>query len=127
MTTAKRIGIAVVEHHSRYLVGIRGPGSVLEGYAEFPGGKCEEDESPIECAVRECFEESGLVVIPERLLQRRQFEYPHGRVELYFVLCHPVGLVDALAQHQGFRWETLDDLRLLNFPEGNSEVLNLLS
>ncbi|HEY0982094.1 NUDIX domain-containing protein [Schlesneria sp.] len=127
MTTDKRIGIAVVEHHSRYLVGIRGPGSVLEGYAEFPGGKCEEDESPIECAVRECFEESGLVVIPERLLQRRQFEYPHGRVELYFVLCHPVGLVDARAQHQGFRWETLDDLRLLNFPEGNSEVLNLLS
>ena len=50
----KRIGIAVVEHAGRYLVGIRGPDVPLAGYAEFPGGKCLPNESPEDCAVREC-------------------------------------------------------------------------
>ena len=50
----KRIGIAVVEHEGRYLVGTRGPDGPLAGYAEFPGGKCLPDELPEMCAIREC-------------------------------------------------------------------------
>jgi 8-oxo-dGTP pyrophosphatase MutT (NUDIX family) len=56
---ATRIGIAIVEHAGRFLVGVRGDGSPLSGKAEFPGGKCHENESPAECAVRECLEETG--------------------------------------------------------------------
>lgn len=126
MTSAKRIGIAVVEHNSHYLVGVRGPEVVLAGFAEFPGGKCLDDESPTDCAVRECREESGLAVVPDRLLQRREFEYPHGRVELYFVLCHPAKEVTLAERHRNFRWETIEGLHGLKFPEGNSEVLDLL-
>ena len=123
----KQIGIAVVEHAGRYLVGVRGPDVPLAGFAEFPGGKCLTDESPFDCAVRECLEETGLVVIPERLLQHREFEYPHGVVSLHFVLCHPANQSDVHDQHQQFRWQSAKDLKNLKFPEANADVIDLLS
>jgi 8-oxo-dGTP diphosphatase len=123
----KQIGIAVVEHAGRYLVGVRGPDVPLAGFAEFPGGKCLTNESPFDCAVRECLEETGLVVIPERLLQHKEFEYPHGWVSLHFVLCHPVNHNDVQDQHQQFRWENAQDLKGLKFPEANLDVIDLLS
>ena len=87
--TAKRIGIAVVEHAGHYLIGLRGPDVPLAGYSEFPGGKCQESESAEACAVRECLEETGMRVAIERLLLRHVHEYPPALVELHFFLCHP--------------------------------------
>jgi 8-oxo-dGTP diphosphatase len=126
MNLTKQIGIAIVEHHGRYLVGVRGPHVPLAGFAEFPGGKCNADESPIDGAVRECFEESGLRVVPIRLLQERQFEYSHGRVELHFVLCQPATASDVRDCHNQFRWESFEQLKTRKFPEGNSEVIEML-
>ena len=54
MSSATRIGIAVVESAGQVLVGLRPEGVPLAGMAEFPGGKCEQDETPRSCAVREC-------------------------------------------------------------------------
>ena len=53
MTSLKQVGIAVVEHAGRYLVGVRGPDVPLAGFAEFPGGKFLINESPFDCAIRE--------------------------------------------------------------------------
>ncbi|HUG19005.1 MAG TPA: NUDIX domain-containing protein, partial [Planctomycetaceae bacterium] len=58
---AVRVGIAIVEHQGRYLVGTRPADADLPGKLEFPGGKCEEGESPEHAATRECLEETGLV------------------------------------------------------------------
>ena len=55
-----RVGIAVVEHDRKYLVGVRGPTGPLAGYDEFPGGKCIGYETAAACAVRECMEEKLL-------------------------------------------------------------------
>lgn len=126
MTSPKRIGIAVVEHAGRYLVGLRGPHVSLAGFAEFPGGKCRADESPIDLAIRECHEESGLDVAAVRLIERLEYEYPHGRVDLHFVLCRPIQLPDVRGQHQGFRWATLSELKSMKFPDANDSVIKLL-
>jgi 8-oxo-dGTP diphosphatase len=126
MTAAKRIGIAIVEHNRHYLVGIRGPDVPLAGYAEFPGGKCLADETAVNCAVRECREESGLNVIAVRLLDQREFDYPHGRVDLSFILCQPANLLDVRDHHLQFRWVSVGDLPSLKFPEANEAVVNLL-
>ncbi len=125
--SARRIGIAVVEFAGRYLVGERQAGQVLAGHAEFPGGKCEPDELPVDCAVRECREESGLAVVPLRLLEERYFRYPQGDVELHFWLCSPQNPAEVGAAHQGFRWVTIEQLRGLNFPEANHSVVQRLS
>src|SRR5262249_13310601 len=54
------VAIAVVEHGERFLVGIRPEGKPLAGFAEFPGGKVNDGETPEAAAIRECDEESGL-------------------------------------------------------------------
>ena len=127
MTSLKQIGIAVVEHAGRYLIGVRGPDVPLAGFAEFPGGKCLNNESPFKCVVRECLEETGLVVIPARLLQHKEFEYPHGRVSLHFVLCHPANHNDVQDQHQQCLWHSPKELKVLKFPDANADVIDLLS
>ena len=127
MTSVKQIGIAVVEHDGKYLIGVRGPDVPLAGFAEFPGGKCHVDESPTDCAVRECFEETGLRIVPVRLLQVLQFQYPHAHVELHFVLCQPDRASDVREVHNQFHWLSLTELRTQKFPEGNSDVINILS
>lgn len=125
-TDIKRIGIAVVEQADRYLVGIRRPDVPLAGFAEFPGGKCLPRESPEDCAVRECREESGLLVTVDRLLMRREHSYPHATVDLHFVLCHPAEAASGGDEHRGFRWVPRQQLASLKFPEANEPIIRLL-
>ena len=123
--SATRIGIAVVERGGRFLVGIRPEGVPLAGYAEFPGGKCDPGEKGVACAVRECFEETGLTVAPVRLLDRVTWDYPHGRVELRFWLCRPA---DSSADPRPpFRWVEREELASLRFPEANAAVVRALT
>lgn len=122
----KTIGIAIVEHNGRYLVGTRGPDGPLPEFAEFPGGKSHADETPAGTAIRECFEETGLRVdIIEPLLER-EFDYPHGRVDLRFFLCRPAPGSDTTQLRGSFRWVDADALVRLQFPEANGPIVNRL-
>lgn len=123
----KRIGIAVVEHAGRFLVGTRGPEGPLAGYAEFPGGKCLPQESAWDCARRECFEEAQVDVVEDRLLLRCEFQYPHAVVDLSFFLCHPADESLIREDHQGFHWVPASDLAKLRFPEANFKVIEILA
>jgi 8-oxo-dGTP diphosphatase len=120
-----RVAIAVVESEGAWLVGVRGPDGPLPGYHEFPGGKLNHDESPQDAAVRECEEETGLTVMADETLYECTHDYPHGRIELTFVLCRPVskGRPAALGR---FEWRTARELEGLKFPEANGPVLQLL-
>lgn len=121
------IGIAVVEHLGCYLVGIRGDNGPLPGYAEFPGGKCRPGETPCECAVRECLEETGLAVTAGKLLLNRTFRYPHGHVDLHFWQCHLQQTEDLGRIDNGFRWMPAAELASQKFPEANGPLIELLS
>ena len=128
---AKQIGIAIVEFQGCYLVGTRQTDQDLAGLAEFPGGKCESSESPEQCAVRECREETGLSVIPVRLLDRVIHEYAHAAVDLHFWLCRIGGLDDESPGNEpdpqnGFQWKPVEDLRELSFPAANASVVQML-
>ena len=120
------IGVAVVEHEGRYLVGTRGAEGPLPGYAEFPGGKCLPGESPQECAGRECREETGLDVIPIELLLNTQFTYGHGSVDLHFWRCRPVRPDSVCESHNGLRWIRTAELMRLKFPEANAPLIERL-
>lgn len=120
------VGIAVVEHAGRYLVGVRGADGPLPGKAEFPGGKCGSGEEPRDCVLRECREETGLDVAAVECLLQREFDYDHAHVDLHFWLCRPADPQAVAEVHRGFRWVAGSDLRLLEFPEANGPVIERL-
>lgn len=129
MTAVRRIGIAVVQHTECILVGTRPAGAPLAGYSEFPGGKCDPGELPSACAVRECFEETGLTVEPATQLATIPWSYPHGDVELHFWQCRCVGndpQSPPPVPAQPFRWLPRQQLHHELFPPANAAVLELL-
>lgn len=127
MPAATKIAIAVVESDGHFLVGTRADDAPLAGKAEFPGGKCLPDETPRSCLVRECGEETGLMVIPGSHLATVTHEYDHDTVELHFWKCNLApDLPDRASATEPFRWVSRSELSELNFPEANTQVLSLL-
>ena len=116
------IAIAVVEHEGRFLIGQRPASAALAGYWEFPGGKIEPGETPAAAAIRECLEETGLVVEALFRYPTHVEEYGHGTVELHFIGCQ-VALPRILEPRQPFRWVARAELADLRFPAGNRRVL----
>ncbi|QDT45060.1 CTP pyrophosphohydrolase [Gimesia alba] len=123
-----RIGIAVVEHQRQFLIGVRPAGVALAGFHEFPGGKCQPEESTEACAVRECKEETGLEVIAINELLYEEHSYDHADVKLHFWLCRPAQLPSDLTtcNLQGFHWFPVESLPELQFPEANARLIDLL-
>ena len=120
-----QIAIAVVERNGHFLVGERPAGKPLAGCAEFPGGRIEAGETPAQAAVRECFEETGLVVEVVRSYHEYRHDYEHDRVQLHFFACRAVS--DDARPRVPFRWVSRADLKALAFPEANRELLSVLA
>jgi 8-oxo-dGTP diphosphatase len=128
MSEIKRIGIAIVRCADQVLVGVRQEDQVLAGMAEFPGGKCESNEEPVACAVRECQEETGIEVRSTELLDQLQHSYSYGCVDLHFFLCELIQPNEPLPKPSGnFRWLPIGELAVLNFPEANQSIVERLT
>ncbi len=122
-----RVAICVVESAGHVLVGLRKEGQPLAGLSEFPGGKCQTDETTRACAVRECREETGLIVVPRGHLVTTTQTYPHGTVELDFWRCSlSPDLPDLATPTEPFFWVPFAKLLGMDFPAGNEDALKLL-
>jgi mutator protein MutT len=118
------IAVAVVEWEGRFLVGRRPPGVALGGLWEFPGGKIEPGETPEQAAVRECGEETGIVVRVVASYPEHTQQYDHGCVRLHFLACCPVES-DAMPRLP-FAWVERHQLKELEFPAGNAALVEKL-
>ncbi len=116
----QQIAVAVVGDGGLWLVGQRAQNQTLGGLAEFPGGKVRPGESPQDAAVRECQEETGLAVEVTGRFAPLVHEYSHGRLELHFFRCRPMGNG---APQPPFRWVETEDLAALQFPAANRPIL----
>jgi mutator protein MutT len=122
-----RVGIGIIRWRDRVLIRQRPIGTVYAGYWEFPGGKCEEGESPDQTAARECLEETGLVVVVNALRQVIEHEYPHGRVRLFFFDCQSADPGADPSPESGCQWVKVSELPGLRFPEANELILEQLA
>jgi mutator protein MutT len=119
------VAAAVIEQDGRFLVTKRQPGVHLEGYWEFPGGKCELGETPAACLQRELREELAVnaAVGPELLMTNHA--YQDLRVELHFLRCHLLGSpTPQLGQE--VRWVARHELDDLTFPPADVELIRML-
>jgi len=117
---------AVVERDGRFLVTRRQGGVHLEGYWEFPGGKCEPGESRPEALRREMREELDVDVRVGDELLSVSHTYPDRVVELHFFRCEIEG-APAPQQGQEMRWVARGALRDLRFPPADEELIRMLN
>ncbi|MCW5603718.1 MAG: Nudix family hydrolase [Burkholderiales bacterium] len=68
----------------RFLLAQRPAGKVYAGYWEFPGGKVERGESPVDAIRRELHEELGIDVTRACPWLTRDYDYEHAAVRLRF-------------------------------------------
>jgi mutator protein MutT len=120
------VSAAVIERDGRYLVTRRQRGVHLEGYWEFPGGKCEPGESLQDCLRRELQEELGSDAMPGAELLAVSHDYADRTIELHFIACR---LIDTPIPRLGqeMRWVTATELGGMNFPPADAELIALLS
>ena len=124
--TALVVAAAVVERDGRFLVTRRQQGVHLEGYWEFPGGKCEPGESIADCLVRELWEELAVVGRVGEELFAVTHHYVDRDVELHFFACALAG-EPAPQLGQTMRWVPREELRTLTFPPADAELIDRLA
>jgi mutator protein MutT len=116
---------AVVERDERFLVTRRQKGTHLEGYWEFPGGKCDAGESLAACLVRELREELDVDARVGDEVFTTTHAYPERSVELHFFRCELYG--EPRPQiGQEMRWVRRDELTTLEFPPADAELIKIL-
>ncbi len=120
------VAAAVIERAGTFLLTRRLKGTHLEGTWEFPGGKCEPRETPAACLVREIREELGSGVVVGELLLVTRHTYPERSVELHFYEARLTGEPTPLIG-QEMRWVRREDLKTLEFPEADAELIRMLT
>ena len=117
---------AVVERDDRFLVTRRMTGTHLAGTWEFPGGKCEADESLEDGLRRELCEELGVACDIGVEVFTVTHEYEDRRVELHFFACVLHGQPTPLLG-QEMQWVERARLSELQFPPADADLITLLS
>jgi 8-oxo-dGTP diphosphatase len=116
---------AVVELDDAFLVTRRQKGTHLEGYWEFPGGKCDAGESLAACLARELREELDVDARVGDEVFTTTHAYPERSVELHFFRCELYG--EPRPQiGQEMRWVRREELAALEFPPADAELIEIL-
>lgn len=119
------VAAAVIERDGRVLLTRRLQGTHLEGYWEFPGGKCEAGESLEACLRRELREELDVDAIIGGELLSTTHAYPQRKVELHFFRVTVSGEPTAQIGQQ-MQWIRREDLSTLMLPPADDELVALL-
>jgi mutator protein MutT len=125
-TTTVVVTAAIVEIEGRFLVTRRQAGVHLEGLWEFPGGKCDRDESLKDCLARELLEELDVASRIGDELFSTTHAYPDRSVELHFFRCELLGEPRS-ALGQELQWVRREDLAALEFPPADAEWIRILT
>jgi mutator protein MutT len=97
----------------------------LEGYWEFPGGKCDAAETLEACLARELREELDVDARIGEEMFTTDHTYPERRVELHFFRCELLG--EPRPQlGQEMQWVRREQLHALQFPPADEELIRRL-
>ncbi|HEY0231806.1 MAG TPA: Nudix family hydrolase [Dokdonella sp.] len=128
MTSASIHVVAGVlrDAHGRLLLAQRPPGKHLAGLWEFPGGKCEEGELPIDALARELREEIGVVVESARPLIAVPHDYPEKRIVLDVWQVAAFSGIAQAREGQRLAWIEPADLERIEMPPADRPAITAL-
>jgi 8-oxo-dGTP diphosphatase len=107
----------------RVLVSQRAADAHLGGLWEFPGGKCDADESVGAALRREWWEELGVRVLAATEILTLRYRYPDRSVRLHaFRVERWAGCAES-REGQALRWVGRDELTALPFPAASRAIV----
>jgi 8-oxo-dGTP diphosphatase len=117
---------AVIEHNDSFLLTRRLDGTHLAGFWEFPGGKIAGGETHAEALIREIREELDSDVEVGPLVFETEHDYTDRSISLHFYRCTLHG---SPRPHLGqqMRWVPRAELRSLDFPPADEELIRRLT
>ena len=119
--------IGIIQNSNRHvLVSKRNAESHLGGLLEFPGGKVEKNESPIEALARELKEELNIESIECEPLIQIPYCYPDRNVLLDAYLVKKFTGKVVANEGQELFWQSIDILDADDFPAANHGVFQAL-
>jgi 8-oxo-dGTP diphosphatase len=110
----------------RILLAERPPGKHLAGSWEFPGGKCEAGEMPVDALARELREEIGVVVESARPLIGVPHVYPDNEILLDVWQVAAYSGVPHSREGQRLAWMEIDAIDRVEMPPADRPVLTAL-
>lgn len=117
--------VVLVDANGGWLLQRRPLGGLLGGLWEFPGGKIEPGERPVDAARRELREETGWwagELVPVGVVRHA---YSHFSVDLYVFRGHPRrASIAPRSAHR--RWVAPNRVRSLPLPKATEKILRLL-
>ncbi len=120
------VAAAVIEHDGAFLVTRRLEGTHLAGLWEFPGGKIASGESHADGLRREIREELDADVDVGALVYETTHDYAERSMSLHFYRCTLRGSPRPLLG-QDMQWVPRSQLRALDFPPADEELIRRLA
>lgn len=117
---------AVIERDGHFLLTRRLKGTHLAGTWEFPGGKCDPDESHEACLARELWEELAVRAIIGDEIFTVDHAYPERTVQLHFRRATLLGEPSPQLGQQ-MQWVARSELQSLELPEADQGLVMLLT
>lgn len=118
------VAIALLLYRGKVLVGWRNADQHQGNKYEFPGGKIEAGETPVEACRREIFEEVGIGIQQWHAFDVIHHEYDD--VEVFLHLFHATVNEQYLDIQKPWTWYSRDQLLGLNFPKANLSIIQRL-
>ncbi|AXE28993.1 Nudix family hydrolase [Chromobacterium phragmitis] len=129
MTSDKIIDVvagALMRPDGSFMLGSRPEGKPYAGYWEFPGGKVEAGETPLEALKREFHEEMGIVVTAATPWLTKVHHYEHASVHLRFFRIWDWQGEPQPREGQDFAWQRPGQLTVEPMLPANGPILKSL-
>ena len=125
-STIIHVVAAIILKGNRVLIAKRQDHIHQGGLWEFPGGKIEQGETPVDALKRELKEELDLAISSPEFFQDIRFEYSDKNVHLNFYRVVDFEGEEKGNENQEIRWVDIGELKKYCFPEANQPIVNRL-
>jgi len=122
------VAAGIIWKDKRFLIDQKKTG-MFANYWEFPGGKCEANESPSQALVRELKEELGIEATKSSLWQILEHTYSEAKLHVFLHFFHVLHFIGEPKSKEGqsIRWVYPTEAMSLPFLAADKPILTQLS
>ena len=116
---------AIIRKENRIFATQRGYGQ-WKDYWEFPGGKVEAGEMPVQALHREIREELDTQIRVDKYLTTIEWDYPQFHLVMHCYMCSLVTDTLHLMEHEAARWLSKEEMGSVNWLPADDQLLPLI-